>query len=355
MSSKLPYYPYYVDDFDGDANVLAMNLAEVGLYQLALNEAWRQGSIPADPKELARLIRRKPAEVCRAWPKVQPCWIPNCLPGRLVNPRQERERVIAEGRSTVRSTAAKTRWGSSSEDPCNSICKSNAIASESGSASISPSLSSSENSSRVRVLLDDFIRRWARHRGFKKPNKAMQVRVEQRWGRIDIADAELDAAMDGFFDSEWGKHEHFPILGFLKDPHSWIADEVRPPVVPIVETEGWDSGPAPAAVPLRDFVAEWNAVVKAKPIEWNTTLSPTKNLSDCASSLEFCNRFAEVCELAQKAHERRGAEVNYINFAWIIKQKDGVYGWWRLLTDLRDVSDPPQARVSEARRLLDQA
>ena len=50
MAKPLPYYPLYVQDFDEDPFVLAMNIAEVGLYQLALNEAWKRGSIPDDPQ-----------------------------------------------------------------------------------------------------------------------------------------------------------------------------------------------------------------------------------------------------------------------------------------------------------------
>src|SRR6185369_15472832 len=62
----LPYYPFYVDAFD--EGVLSMNLAEVGLYILALGHSWKHGSIPDDPAELARLIRRKPSEVRKVWP-----------------------------------------------------------------------------------------------------------------------------------------------------------------------------------------------------------------------------------------------------------------------------------------------
>lgn len=193
----------------------------------------------------------------------------------------------------------------------------------------------SENSSRARVLFDEFLPRWGRHKGFKKPNKAMQARADQRWAKIDITESELDAAMDGFFQSEWGKREHFPVLGFVKDPHSWIADEVRPPVVPMLDnSEGWDSTPASDAPP-RDFVAEWNAVVIAVPAEWHHKRSPIAALRKCEEDPDFCSRFGEVCELAQKAHGYRGSDAAYITFEWIIREKDGMVGWWRLLTALR--------------------
>ena len=71
MSKSLPYYPMYVEDFDEDSAVIAMTLEEVGLYLLALNEGWKRGSIPDDPKALAILIRKRPAAVKKAWPVVR--------------------------------------------------------------------------------------------------------------------------------------------------------------------------------------------------------------------------------------------------------------------------------------------
>ena len=110
MAKPLPYYPLYVQDFDEDPFVLAMNLAEVGLYQLALNEAWKRGSIPDDPKALATVIRREPKDVKRAWPKVRDRFIENGTVGRLVNPRQEKEREIAAERSRKATKAIRTRF-----------------------------------------------------------------------------------------------------------------------------------------------------------------------------------------------------------------------------------------------------
>lgn len=100
MKAKpLPYYPFYVSDFDEDPNVLPMNLAEVGLYILALNESWKRGGIPASLPTLALRIRRPLSQVKRAWPRVSICWEENGVSGLLVNPRQEKERIKAKDRS----------------------------------------------------------------------------------------------------------------------------------------------------------------------------------------------------------------------------------------------------------------
>ena len=109
MSKRLRYFPMYVDEFDDDPNVLRMDLETVGLYLLCLNESWKRGSIPADPEELAILIRRRASAVIPAWEKLKHCWIEK-EPGRLVNQRQEKERLVAAGKIEQARTAAKTRW-----------------------------------------------------------------------------------------------------------------------------------------------------------------------------------------------------------------------------------------------------
>jgi len=109
MAKKFPYYPHFVDDFSGDKNVLAMSLAEVGLYQLMLDQAWSLESLPDDPEAVAVLIRRKASDVKKAWPKVRECWVPNCQAGMIVNPRQEEERLKAIEKSEQGKKAVSLR------------------------------------------------------------------------------------------------------------------------------------------------------------------------------------------------------------------------------------------------------
>jgi uncharacterized protein YdaU (DUF1376 family) len=119
MAKKLPFYQLYVDDFDDDPNVMAMGLAEVGLYQLALNRGWKMGSIPDSADELARMIRRKPTEVRRAWARVRECFVPGAEPGRLVNPRQEKERAKALDKSHKATTSINRRYSKATNVPTN--------------------------------------------------------------------------------------------------------------------------------------------------------------------------------------------------------------------------------------------
>lgn len=121
VAKPFPYYPHYVYDFDESPRVLGMNLAEVGLYQLSLDEAWKRGSIPDNAGELAILIRKKPAEVRKAWPKVRECFHENGNPGRLVNERQEIERAKAQEKSRKATNAVLTRYASATPEATNVV------------------------------------------------------------------------------------------------------------------------------------------------------------------------------------------------------------------------------------------
>jgi uncharacterized protein YdaU (DUF1376 family) len=54
-----PWYPWYVNDIALSDRVEDMSLAEEGAYRRALDYAWRNGSVPSDPAELARKIKKK--------------------------------------------------------------------------------------------------------------------------------------------------------------------------------------------------------------------------------------------------------------------------------------------------------
>jgi uncharacterized protein YdaU (DUF1376 family) len=109
VAKKLPYYPMFVDEFDLDEKVIAMNLSEVGLYLLSLNSAWRYGSIPDDPIGLNQILRKNLNEVKKAWPVVRQRFVPSTKEhGRLVNRRQEIERVRALDKSQKASNAGSS-------------------------------------------------------------------------------------------------------------------------------------------------------------------------------------------------------------------------------------------------------
>lgn len=109
--TKLPYYPMYVRDFSGDEKVRAMSIGEVGLYVLALNSAWEDGSISEDVEQLSIDIRRRVSEIRPYWKAVKNCFVLHPeLSGRLVNPRQEIIRSEASEKSAKARASVESRW-----------------------------------------------------------------------------------------------------------------------------------------------------------------------------------------------------------------------------------------------------
>lgn len=259
--SKLPYFRWHPKDFDTDENVRLMSMCEVGLYVLCLNHAWINGSLPDDLKKIAKIVGQPLSQVKKSWNSVSKCFTKNS-DGALVNARLEKEREWSNERSLRAKDSVDLRWSNKSspegEDSEKDVLPyAGAGASESDSGSSSVSFSGS--SSRVRVDFDDFMRQWSRHRGFKRPNKNLRDRAALRWQRIEIDQQKLDSAMDGFFESDWGKRENYPVLGFLKDPHSWIADEVEPePVAAPVES-------STAVVPSDPQESRIRMIVRTRP------------------------------------------------------------------------------------------
>ena len=53
---KLPWFPLYVYDWLTDETVQCMTLEQQGAYLRLLMSQWIEGSIPADEKEIAKLL-----------------------------------------------------------------------------------------------------------------------------------------------------------------------------------------------------------------------------------------------------------------------------------------------------------
>lgn len=109
MATKYPYYPMYVDDFDEDPKVRAMTLEEVGLFQLCLNSSWRFNGLPVDVESVALDIRRKLADIEKAWPAVRQMY--KQVDGRLLNSKQEAIRAEILEKSVKAKKSADKRWG----------------------------------------------------------------------------------------------------------------------------------------------------------------------------------------------------------------------------------------------------
>lgn len=92
--AKLPYYFFWVNDYNSDPLVLAMTDDQDLAYRRLIDKSWDLGPLPNDPVKLAALVRFDKDRLNRfkaAW--VYPlteCWPET--PEGLVNPRLEKER-----------------------------------------------------------------------------------------------------------------------------------------------------------------------------------------------------------------------------------------------------------------------
>jgi uncharacterized protein YdaU (DUF1376 family) len=118
--SKAPAYQRYSKDYLASVRVQMMTLAEEGAYNRLLEYCWLNGSIPADPVKIARLIGKgctvEIAKVCLEMFARHPD-----DSDKMIHDRLERERRKQESNSEARREAAAARWNKGkSEKNCKS-------------------------------------------------------------------------------------------------------------------------------------------------------------------------------------------------------------------------------------------
>ena len=94
---KSPAFQFYPEAFLSDENVQLMDYEERGIYITLLSHCWLEGSIPADPGKIARLLKLNVTHVATGEVDLAP--ILKCFmeseddPERLINPRLDQERT----------------------------------------------------------------------------------------------------------------------------------------------------------------------------------------------------------------------------------------------------------------------
>jgi uncharacterized protein YdaU (DUF1376 family) len=66
-AGKPPARQHYCADFLADERVALMTTTQIGAYALLLDYHWREGSIPADPKKIAKLSRLSGSRFDQIW------------------------------------------------------------------------------------------------------------------------------------------------------------------------------------------------------------------------------------------------------------------------------------------------
>jgi len=113
MNNKSPAFQFYPGDFLSDENVISMNFEERGIYITLLCSCWIQGSIPADPDKIMRLLpgyineNGVPSQVLECFEEMEG------NSKRLVHPRLDKERQkqadFKEGKSNAGKRSARLR------------------------------------------------------------------------------------------------------------------------------------------------------------------------------------------------------------------------------------------------------
>jgi uncharacterized protein YdaU (DUF1376 family) len=91
--------PYDCIAIETDELAKSWTLAEEGAFHRLLRHGWINGSIPADPLELAGICRVPATEFLPLWSKLEKSYYPHPrVHGRLLNKKQEKERAFVSVR-----------------------------------------------------------------------------------------------------------------------------------------------------------------------------------------------------------------------------------------------------------------
>jgi uncharacterized protein YdaU (DUF1376 family) len=105
MAAALAWFPFYVDAFENDEAVRLMTHEEVGIFLRLMCWQWREGSIPNDPRRLAKILRAPTAAVRTVTTR---CFRDDgSHVGRLINPKMAEIRAHQLDKAGKASNAAR--------------------------------------------------------------------------------------------------------------------------------------------------------------------------------------------------------------------------------------------------------
>jgi len=207
-----PAFQFYSRDWLASSSVRRMTLAERGAYIDLLAYAWRDGGIPDDEAELARLLQVSP----RVWRRMAPRILAEFsetadgADGLLANPRQERER--AKLKSWREKSALGGAKSATKRQPNGNQTATNGQANGKQTATLrtaycvlptaKKSGSDSAEAERAPTLIDEWVRRWESvYQGERFVVKGGQhgaglKRLEKQLGRDELL-ARMDRYLAG--------------------------------------------------------------------------------------------------------------------------------------------------------------
>lgn len=128
MKVRRPWFKFWPGTWLSARSVTLMTPAQKGVYIDLLCLSWQEGFIPADPDELAFLLRLPREEFLPIWDRVKTHFksVKNS-PKKLVNHRLEDERSKAQERSDKTRKAAQERWDKADANAEQTHSKRNAV------------------------------------------------------------------------------------------------------------------------------------------------------------------------------------------------------------------------------------
>ena len=109
MSTRKPWFAFYVNDFMGDELVRLGHNQLVGVYIRLLCHQWSEGSLPSSERALAIIASEPLTTFRRIWRELRVKFQEK--DGRLFNPRMLEEQVRAEQKSRLLGNAARSGTG----------------------------------------------------------------------------------------------------------------------------------------------------------------------------------------------------------------------------------------------------
>ena len=152
LVKALPYFKFYPGDAETDENFRSMDDAEKGFYWRCLNHSWLNCGLPADPDERARALGSDRKYADKQWVRVGRCF--SVSPedaSRVVNRRQEEERLKAKLKSERATKSVRTRYERNYERSTDESLRALTPAVYESESSVVAEVSSQESEPRARV------------------------------------------------------------------------------------------------------------------------------------------------------------------------------------------------------------
>lgn len=225
---KAPAFQFYPADYLADENVALMTLEEQGAYLRLMCFEWREGSIPADIKKLARLCGCSADAMQQMWGALAPCFEPHPEhDDRLVHPRLQKERDALRSRSEQARKAAQARWSkqdAGDDAPKNSDSAGNAGGMRSHSGSIADAKRTESPASASATAMKDAVSSF--------PDGHSETGGERRPENVDNEPDDPDPSEQRF---------RGPMAKAVKE-HAWQADHPPRRLLRMLDKAEWDAG-----------------------------------------------------------------------------------------------------------------